>query len=136
MVDLPNEQVLYESRFDAQFIIISDGFKRSVGYSDAFPANIKLEKGSYTLRLQVRHDSVAVLEPLKGMALTLERKLASSVLFACYWHRRASLSFVPALFHIDVSRPVFLRCCCHKHFPGLSRTLVFALTHGVFPCLR
>ena len=72
-------QVLYESRFDAQFIIVSDCYKRSVGYSDAFPATLKLDKGSYTLRLQIRHDSVALLESLKGLAITLERKLASSV---------------------------------------------------------
>ena len=72
-------QVLYESRFDACFIIVQDTFKRAVVYSDAFPATIKLEKGAYTIRLQVRHDNPALLEALKAMPLTLERKLASSV---------------------------------------------------------
>jgi hypothetical protein len=46
--------VLYESCFDAQFLIVSDANKRTVGKSDAFPENISLEKGTYSIRLQVR----------------------------------------------------------------------------------
>jgi Tripeptidyl peptidase II len=45
--------VLYESCFDAQFLIISDGNKRAVGKSDTFPENINLDKGTYSIRLQV-----------------------------------------------------------------------------------
>lgn len=46
--------VLYESTVDAQFIMVSDAWKRTVGYSDTFPASIKLGKGTYTIRLEVR----------------------------------------------------------------------------------
>ena len=46
--------MLYESAFDAQFVIISNANKRTVGASDAYPETIKLAKGTYTIRLQVR----------------------------------------------------------------------------------
>ena len=72
-------QVLYESPYDAQFIIVSDSWKRSVGYSDAFPESLKLGKGAFTVRLQVRHDSSDALDSLKGLPLVLKRRLASEV---------------------------------------------------------
>lgn len=78
--------MLYESPYDAQFIIVSDSWKRSVGYSDAFPESLKLGKGTFTVRLQVRHDSSDALDLLKGLPLVLKRKLASEV--RCYVFRR------------------------------------------------
>jgi hypothetical protein len=120
---------LYESPFDANFVIISNAQQQSVGYSDAFPANLSLAKGSFTLQLQVRvawrpcphgllaggmdavpqllrfgirmfprptvsrvclspqvrHDSFSLLDGLKSLPLTLERKLASAVGSSTGW---------------------------------------------------
>jgi hypothetical protein len=52
---------------------------------DVFPhALAKLAKGEYTLRLQVRHDSVEMLERVEAMLLQLDWKLKEPVSVDCY----------------------------------------------------
>jgi hypothetical protein len=90
--------VLYESVFGSQFWMIFDANKNYVGSGDAFPGNIRihycryfdndsiicvdgvtLPKGKYTIRLQVKHDRVALLEGLKDMLIVVDTKLSKSV---------------------------------------------------------
>ena len=64
--------LLYESPFEAQLCMIFDEHKKYVGASDAFAEKIKLAKGEYTVKLQVRHDDLGKLERLKTMTLVLD----------------------------------------------------------------
>lgn len=68
--------VLYESDFHAQFFMLYDAQKKLVASGDAWPSFAKVAKGKYTLRLQVRHASVGVLEGLAEMPVQWERKIA------------------------------------------------------------
>ncbi len=46
--------------------------------------NARLEKGEYTLRLQVRHEKRDLLEKLKDLPVTISHKLASNVTLDAY----------------------------------------------------
>jgi len=76
--------ILYESEFHAQFYMIYDAKKMLMGVGDAWPSYVKLGKGKYTVRLQVRHSSIAALEPLNDLPLCFERKLKSSISLSFY----------------------------------------------------
>jgi len=56
-------QYLYESKYGAQLWVILDSNGRAKKWGDAFPVGytVDLEKGSYTLRLQVRVRRVLVV---------------------------------------------------------------------------
>lgn len=68
--------LLYESPYEAQFWMIFNANKRLVGFGDFRPSAQKLAKGSYTLRFQIRHDQVEMLEKLKDTEVLLEKKIA------------------------------------------------------------
>jgi len=67
--------LLYESPYESQLCMVFDSNKRFVGASDAFTEKIKLKKGEYVFRMQVRHDEVEKLEKLKNMILMLEHSI-------------------------------------------------------------
>ena len=46
--------------------------------------SVKLEKGEYVLRLQVRHEKTELLERLKDMPVLIHHKLASNVTLDTY----------------------------------------------------
>merc|ERR1719183_1158500 len=55
-----------------------------MGCVDAWPTPIKLKKGEYVARLQVRHDDTAMLEKLKTMPLSFDRKLEKPIALKAY----------------------------------------------------
>lgn len=71
--------MLYESPFASQLLVISDSNKRLVGTSDAFPETVSLGAGTFTVRAQVKHTSLSLLNGLKNMPLVLEHKLSKPV---------------------------------------------------------
>lgn len=71
---LPLNDKLYESVFEGQLLLLFDANKRFVTSTDAWPTPVKLKKGEYVARLQVRHPEVALLEKLKTMPLGFDRK--------------------------------------------------------------
>ena len=74
-------EVLYESQLESQLWMLYDSNKRFVGCGDAYPSkwSIKLEKGDYTAKVNVRHEKKDVLDKLTDTPLLVSSKLSSPV---------------------------------------------------------
>ncbi|XP_065200491.1 tripeptidyl-peptidase 2 isoform X2 [Planococcus citri] len=72
---------LYESDYESQLWLLFDSNKRYIAAGDAFPEHytVKLEKGDYIVRQQVRHDRKDLLEKLSDMPMLLSQKLANTI---------------------------------------------------------
>ncbi|KAI9217072.1 subtilase family-domain-containing protein [Blastocladiella britannica] len=64
--------VLYDAPYDAYLVHIHDAAGRLVVQHDMYPKAVKLDKGEYLVRVQIRHESVGVLEKLKDWPLALD----------------------------------------------------------------
>ncbi|XP_058459815.1 tripeptidyl-peptidase 2 [Malaya genurostris] len=73
--------VLYESEFESQFWMVFDSNKMMVGCGDAYSNDsyLKLEKGDYTVRLQVRHEKKELLEKVSETNMLANIKLANTM---------------------------------------------------------
>lgn len=80
--------VLYESVFESQLWMLFDSNKMMIACGDAYSAgsNFKLEKGDYTIRLQVRHEKKELLEKVNDTALLIQHKLSSNLALDIYDH--------------------------------------------------
>ncbi|XP_050313767.1 tripeptidyl-peptidase 2 isoform X2 [Anthonomus grandis grandis] len=78
--------MLYESEYESQFWMIFDCNKQLLGSGDAYPSKytVKLEKGDYVIRLQVRHDKKAYLEKIQEAPLLLQQKLSTNIIMDIY----------------------------------------------------
>ncbi|KAH1023665.1 hypothetical protein HUJ04_012827 [Dendroctonus ponderosae] len=78
--------MLYESEYESQLWMLFDANKQLLSSGDAYPSKytVKLEKGEYTIRLQVRHDKRDYLEKITDASLLLQQKLASSIVMDVY----------------------------------------------------
>lgn len=85
--------VLYESEFDSQFWMCFDANKKTVACGDAYSGStfIKLSKGDYVIRLQVRHEKKDLLEKLNEATLTAAFKLSSSINLDIYSSYKAAV---------------------------------------------
>ncbi|KAL3846837.1 hypothetical protein ACJMK2_017791 [Sinanodonta woodiana] len=79
-------ELLYESEYESQLWMIYDNNKQQLCSGDAYANkySTKLEKGDYTLMIQVRHEKRDLLEKLKDMTVLMNQKLASAVTFDLY----------------------------------------------------
>lgn len=78
----PLSSMLYESDFESQLWMLHDSTTKAfITAGDAFPTSYskKLEKGDYTIRLQVRHEKQDILEKLKELCVTIQSKLHSNI---------------------------------------------------------
>eukprot|EP00931_Biecheleriopsis_adriatica_P051346 TRINITY_DN29771_c0_g1_i1.p1 TRINITY_DN29771_c0_g1~~TRINITY_DN29771_c0_g1_i1.p1 ORF type:complete len:1260 (+),score=292.17 TRINITY_DN29771_c0_g1_i1:143-3781(+) len=75
---------LYESVFESQLLMVFDSNKRFVACFDAWPTPVKFSKGNYTVKLQIRHDDVALLERFKQMPLAFDKKLEKAIAVKAY----------------------------------------------------
>eukprot|EP00927_Polykrikos_kofoidii_P018854 TRINITY_DN18781_c0_g1_i1.p1 TRINITY_DN18781_c0_g1~~TRINITY_DN18781_c0_g1_i1.p1 ORF type:complete len:1304 (+),score=207.25 TRINITY_DN18781_c0_g1_i1:79-3990(+) len=66
---------IYDGPLDHQIYQITDTNKKVWGVKDVYPTYHKLPNGDFTVRVNLRHDDIVVLEKLKDMPLALERKL-------------------------------------------------------------
>ncbi|XP_018328349.1 tripeptidyl-peptidase 2 [Agrilus planipennis] len=73
--------MLYESHFESQLWMIFDGNKQYLGCGDAYPSkySLRLEKGEYIIRTQIRHDRKDYLEKLIDTPLLLSQKLTNTI---------------------------------------------------------
>lgn len=67
--------LFYESKHEAQMFMIFNKHKQRLNVGDAWPKEVKLEKGSYVVRLQIRHENLSQLERLKNLPIILEHKI-------------------------------------------------------------
>ena len=76
-----------------------------------FQYNVKLDKGDYTILLQVRHDKRDQLEKVKNMVLLLHHKLATPITYDLYGTWQAALTGGKKLNSLSLQRsqifPVF-----------------------------
>ncbi|ESO86457.1 hypothetical protein LOTGIDRAFT_129137 [Lottia gigantea] len=73
--------LLYESEYESQLWMLYDSNKQFIAGGDAYPNQytVKLEKGDYTIKFQIRHEKKESLEKLKDLVLLLHSKLASNL---------------------------------------------------------
>ncbi|KAG7205321.1 hypothetical protein KM043_007323 [Ampulex compressa] len=79
--------LLYESEYESQMWMVYDSNKQLICCGDAYPSKYtigKLEKGDYTLKMQVRHEKKDLLERLTDMTLLLNQKLSNSISLDVY----------------------------------------------------
>lgn len=78
--------LLYESEYESQFWMIFDSNKMMIGCGDAYSNTnyIKLEKGDYTIKLQVRHEKKDLLEKVSETIILANFKLTSSISLDIY----------------------------------------------------
>ncbi|CAG9759947.1 unnamed protein product [Ceutorhynchus assimilis] len=78
--------MLYESEYESQLWLLFDCNKQILGTGDAYPSKymVKLEKGEYSIRLQVRHDKKDYLEKINEAPILLQQKLASAITMDVY----------------------------------------------------
>lgn len=75
--------VLYESEFESQMWNLFDSKKMLVACGDAYSSSkfIKLEKGEYVVRLQVRHEKKELLEKVAEISMLATFKLTAPIVF-------------------------------------------------------
>ncbi|CAG4953707.1 unnamed protein product [Colias eurytheme] len=86
--------MLYESEFESQMWMLYNSCKQLMAVGDAYPSkySVKLEKGEYTVRLSVRHDSKALLERLQDAPLVVQQRLAQPITLDAYCSMHAALT--------------------------------------------
>lgn len=87
--------VLYESEFESQFWMLFDANKMLVGCGDAYSnaTFMKLDKGDYTVRLQIRHEKREFLEKVSEVVMQATFKLATPIVLDAYLsHKNAILN--------------------------------------------
>lgn len=70
----PITESLYDSPFGV-LTAIFDSQKQVTQFASVYSKEVELDKGDYTLKLQMEHASYKVLDGHKGMVLTLESAL-------------------------------------------------------------
>ncbi|KAK9889317.1 hypothetical protein WA026_004596 [Henosepilachna vigintioctopunctata] len=99
----PLSGMLYESEFESQFWMLYDSNKQLLGCGDAYPSkySVKLDKGDYVVRVQIRHEKREYLDKMCEYPILLQQKLGSTInvdVFSSYHHaitggKKAGVSF-------------------------------------------
>ena len=76
--------LLYDSEYGGHVWAIFEKNGRRVATDDIWPDAVSLGKGSYTLKLWLRHDHRSKLESLKSSVMSLDRSLGSPVSLSVY----------------------------------------------------
>ncbi|XP_068626596.1 tripeptidyl-peptidase 2 [Battus philenor] len=78
--------MLYESEYESQMWMLYNSCKQLMAVGDAYPSkySVKLEKGDYVLRLNVRHDNRALLEKLQELPVVVQQRLPQPITLDVY----------------------------------------------------
>ncbi|XP_041975200.1 tripeptidyl-peptidase 2 [Aricia agestis] len=87
-------EMLYESEYESQMWMLYNSSKHLLAVGDAYPSkySIKLEKGEYTLRLNVRHDVRAQLERLADLPVVVQQRLPQPLALDVYAEQHLALT--------------------------------------------
>ena len=79
-------EVLYESQLESQLVMVYDSNKRMIGCVDAYPQkwSLKLEKGDYTAKVNVRQEKKELVERFTETPLLVSSKLSSPLSLDVY----------------------------------------------------
>ncbi|XP_078694008.1 tripeptidyl-peptidase 2-like isoform X1 [Branchiostoma floridae x Branchiostoma belcheri] len=106
--------LLYESDYDSQLWMLFDSNKQLMGSGDAYPHqyNFKLEKGDYTIKFQIRHETKDLLEKLKDLTFLVQYKLPNALSLDVYPSKSNALlgkaKFGTQRCGIGVTAPMFI----------------------------
>lgn len=106
--------VLYESEFESQFWMVFDSNKMMIGCGDAYSNDsyLKLEKGDYTVRLQIRHEKKELLEKISETNMLANIKLANTLSVDIYKSYNQAIvngkKITTFAFPAGVNRPIYL----------------------------
>ncbi|XP_014283046.1 tripeptidyl-peptidase 2 isoform X1 [Halyomorpha halys] len=97
--------LLYENEYESQLWMLFDSNKQLLASGDAYPCKytVKLEKGDYTIRLQIRHEKRELLEKLTELQMQIQCKLPSPISLDIYpshsqaliWGKKLSGATIP-----------------------------------------
>ncbi|VDM98208.1 unnamed protein product [Thelazia callipaeda] len=107
-VELPGiTDYLYESVFDDVNIMVFSGTKQYIGSSGSFPDRylLKLEKGDYRIRVQIRHENASFLEKYRDAVLILQLKLPSAITFDLFSNYKSAVQGEGKKFGIRKMKP-------------------------------
>ena len=78
------DDLLYDSDYGGTLWAIYSKAGRRIATDDIWTAPVSLPKGSYTLKMWVRHTSLSKLNAVKSMTMALESSLKSPITLATY----------------------------------------------------
>ncbi|XP_053618070.1 tripeptidyl-peptidase 2 [Plodia interpunctella] len=86
--------MLYESEFESQMWMLYNSCKQLMAVGDAYPSkySVKLEKGDYVLRLNIRHDNRSLLERLQELPVLIQQRLAQPITLDVYCSQPQALT--------------------------------------------
>lgn len=87
--------LLYENEFESQLWMLFDSNKQLMASGDAYPCKytVKLEKGDYVIKLQIRHEKRDLLDKLSELPLQVSNKLPSPLHLDIYPSHAQALVF-------------------------------------------
>ncbi|CAG9796314.1 unnamed protein product [Diatraea saccharalis] len=85
--------MLYESEFESQMWMLYNSCKQLMAVGDAYPSkySVKLEKGEYVLKLNVRHESRSLLEKLQELPVLIQQRLPQPLTLDVYCSQHQAL---------------------------------------------
>ena len=89
-VDFPGQ--VYDGEFEAQMYSIFDSNKQLLATGDIYPAATALPKGTYTVRVLVRHDRAELLVKLKAHPLLVDRTLDEPLALPVFATQRGAVT--------------------------------------------
>lgn len=66
---------VYDGEIESQMYFVCDSNKQVLAIGDIYPDAVELKKGTYTIRISLRHDDASLLDKMKNMSLLIDRKL-------------------------------------------------------------